>query len=138
MRIDDINANRPPGMMPPTRRVKPSSKPDAADRLEISAAAKQQQQAAPTKVARTDDQGSKKFYEPLNGAAKVADKSMETKMYRQQQKGNSKETQRQIDASPIRTELVEQVRQRLLAGEYDRPEVVDTVIERLLDSLSVD
>jgi hypothetical protein len=37
---------------------------------------------------------------------------------------------------PIRRERVVEARQRLVAGDYDRPEVIDMVVDRLLERIT--
>jgi hypothetical protein len=37
---------------------------------------------------------------------------------------------------PVRSNRIDEARRKLAAGEYDRPEVIDAVVERLLTSLT--
>ena len=40
-----------------------------------------------------------------------------------------------LQVEPIRANRIAEARRKLAAGEYDRPEIIDTVAERLLSSL---
>lgn len=39
-------------------------------------------------------------------------------------------------SEPVRSTRIDEARRKLAAGEYDRPEVIDAVVERLLTSLT--